>query len=73
MDERLPARSQETPGPASGADAIQLTLSRADLELIRTALEYLRSTLGREEADELDAVHELLARLRPATDERSVA
>ena len=65
--------SHETAGHAPGPDTIQLTLSPAELELIRTALDFLRSTLGREEADELDAVQRLLARLPPASEERSVA
>ena len=72
MDE-TPGGSHDTAGHASGADDIQLTLSPAELELIRTALDFLRSTLGREEADELDAVQRLLARLQPGSEERSVA
>lgn len=40
-----------------------LELTPAELELIRTALRLLASTLGREEADELAEVQRLLARL----------
>ncbi len=37
--------------------------SRAELEILRTALRLLASTLGREEADELAEVQRLLTRL----------
>jgi hypothetical protein len=73
MDETLAGGSHEPAGHAAGPDMVQLTLAPAELELIRTALDFLRSTLGREEADELDAVQRLLARLPPASEERSVA
>jgi hypothetical protein len=48
-------------GSAEGT--VRLTVSEDELELIRTALRMLQSTLGREEADELEDVKELLARL----------
>jgi hypothetical protein len=44
---------------------VQLIITTDELELVRAALEYLRQTLGREEAEELDAVQRLLARLPP--------
>jgi|DewCreStandDraft_2_1066082.scaffolds.fasta_scaffold57280_1 hypothetical protein len=47
-------------------DRLTLELSRAELELIRTALRLLASTLGREEADELEEVQRLLSRLEGA-------
>jgi hypothetical protein len=40
-----------------------IVLSDPELELLRTALRLLISTLGREEADELRAAQVLLARL----------
>jgi hypothetical protein len=43
--------------------AIELKLTRAEIELIRTSLGHLEATLGREEAEELEAVQALLARL----------
>ena len=46
-----------------------LTLTPPEIDLIRTALEMLEDTLGREEADELGEVQGLLRRLpqtRPA-------
>lgn len=46
-----------------GASTRSLELSTAELDLIRTALRLLESTLSREEADELDEVQALLARL----------
>lgn len=42
---------------------ITVELSRAELEILRTALRLLASTLGREEADELAEVQRLLVRL----------
>lgn len=44
-------------------DRTTVELTSAELELIRTALRLLASTLGREEADELAEVQRLLARL----------
>ncbi len=42
-----------------------IVLSPGELDLVRTALRLLESTLGREEADELEAVQALLHRLPP--------
>jgi hypothetical protein len=41
----------------------RLDLSQEELELLRTALEMLEDTLGREEAEELGEVQSLLRRL----------
>jgi hypothetical protein len=46
-----------------GQQEISLDLNASELGLVRTALELLLSTLGKEEADELRAVEELLAKL----------
>jgi Thiolase, N-terminal domain len=43
-----------------------IELSASEIALVRTALQFLLSTLGREEADELDAVQALLAKLEPS-------
>jgi hypothetical protein len=40
-----------------------VTLTASEIDLIRTALEMLEDTLGREEADELGEVQGLLRRL----------
>ena len=45
------------------AGGIRLDLTRSELALVRTALELLEDTLGREEAKELDEVQAILARL----------
>jgi hypothetical protein len=45
------------------APTVSLELSVSEVELMRTALEMLEDTLGREEADELEEVQELLKRL----------
>ena len=45
------------------SQTIQLRLTASELRLLRTALEMLEDTLGREEADELEDVQALLARL----------
>ena len=42
---------------------IALELTPAELELVRTALAHLEATLGREEADELDQIQAILARI----------
>lgn len=44
-------------------DRATVELSASELELVLTALRFLASTLGREEADELVNVQALLARL----------
>jgi hypothetical protein len=51
---------------ASGG-SVRLDLSPSEAELLTTALKLLESTLGREEADELEEVQALLARLRSAS------
>jgi hypothetical protein len=43
-----------------------LRLSPSETGLVRSALRFLMSTLGRDEADELAAVKELLRRLEEA-------
>jgi hypothetical protein len=54
----------DTPATAATTQpAIQLDLAPDELELVRTALRLLLSTLSREEADEMDEVRALLARL----------
>jgi hypothetical protein len=44
----------------------RLDLSPSEVGIIRTALEMLEDTLGRDEADELEEVQALLERLRSA-------
>ena len=46
-------------------DAITLELNRDDFQLVLTSLRVLLSTLGREEADELEQVRALIERLEP--------
>ena len=46
---------------------VQLSFTAEELQLVRTALGFLLSTLGREEADELAAVQAILARIDDAT------
>ena len=46
--------------------AIRLELTPDEVQLLRTALELLEDTLGREEADELKEVQALLAHLPKA-------
>lgn len=46
---------------------IRLDLTPSEVSLIRTALELLEDTLGREEADELEEVQAILARLPRGT------
>jgi hypothetical protein len=43
--------------------AMRIELSSEELELVRTALRLLLSTLGHEEAEELEEVRALLGRL----------
>ena len=43
--------------------AVRLDLTMNELGLVKTALQLLLSTLGREEADELEEVRALLGRL----------
>ena len=44
-------------------ETTQLDLTPSEVGLVRTALEMLEDTLGREEADELEEVQALLRRL----------
>ena len=53
----------DMPAPESAEVAHEVELSRQDVALIRTSLGTLLSTLGREEADEIDQIQALLARL----------
>jgi len=52
--------------PDANVGNVSLDLSPGEAELLRTALKLLESTLGREEAEELDEVQALLARLAAA-------
>jgi hypothetical protein len=45
------------------AGAVRVDLSTDELQLVKTALRLLLSTLGREEAEELEEVRALLLRL----------
>jgi hypothetical protein len=55
------ARDRTTGRQAGASRSIDFTAS--ELDLVRTALRLLESTLGHEEADELEDVQSLLARL----------
>lgn len=44
-------------------EKLVLTLTTEEFDLVRTALQLLRSTLGRQEAEELEEVRALLTRL----------
>jgi hypothetical protein len=48
------------------AGTLRLDLTASEVALIRTALELLEDTLGREEADELAEVQAILRRLPSA-------
>ena len=50
----------------SDSGKVSLELSAEELALVTTALRLLLSTLGREEAEELEEVRSLLARLASA-------
>jgi hypothetical protein len=45
-------------------EAIDLHLTTKEVDLLRTGLEMLEDTFGHEEADELEEVQALLAKLR---------
>jgi hypothetical protein len=63
-------RDRDGAGKArEGEGEVELQLDRAELDLLRSALRYLESTLGREEADELKQVQDLEARLDRAARE----
>jgi hypothetical protein len=51
---------------SAGGDRATVELNASELELVLTALRFLASTLGREEADELAKVQALIARLEDA-------
>ena len=51
-------------------DQVTLELTPSELALVRTALRLLLSTLGREEAEELEEVRDLLGRM-PGPSRRS--
>jgi hypothetical protein len=50
-----------------GVASVRLDLDPDELQLLRTALELLEDTLGREEAEELAQVQAILARIRSAS------
>jgi hypothetical protein len=50
----------------NAAPEVEVRLSPAEIELMRTALKLLRSILGHDQADELAAVKALLERLPAA-------
>lgn len=52
--------------PRPADRTLTFELSSDEAELVRTALRLLESTLGREEADELEEVQALLSRLGAA-------
>ena len=54
----------EVPAPAPAETVLRLTPEEA--ALLRTALQMLHATLGREEAEELAQVSALLRKLEPA-------
>jgi hypothetical protein len=53
-------------GARDGSQHVQLTLSADELALLRSAVKYLESTLGREEASELEEVQALAQKLELA-------
>jgi hypothetical protein len=52
---------ETTPAPE-----VEVRLSPADIAVMRTALQLLLATLGRDEADEIGAIQALLRRLATA-------
>jgi hypothetical protein len=62
VDERMSDSSRPMP-EADGSAAIELHLTVKDVALLRTGLEMLEDTFGHEEAEELEEVQALLARL----------
>jgi hypothetical protein len=65
--------SEPTPDPAGAQVSTVIELTPSELALVRTALGLLRSTLGREEAEELAEVQALLARLPGAGPSQGLA
>ncbi len=57
----------------SPAAAVSVTLDPDELELLRTAVRLLESTLGRDQADELRDVKELLHKLEASPSGRQAA
>jgi len=55
--------SEPAPDPTGAQSTMVIELTSNELALVRTALGLLRSTLGREEAEELAEVQALLIRL----------
>jgi hypothetical protein len=53
----------DSPGSESAEVAYEVELSPQELALIRMSLRLLLSTLGREEADEIEEIKAVLARL----------
>jgi hypothetical protein len=53
---------EQTSFPAPGTAMTTIELSASQVQLVRTALEMLEDTLGREEAEELAEVQAILAR-----------
>jgi hypothetical protein len=62
VDERMTDSSSPMP-EADESAAIELHLTVKDVALLRTGLEMLEDTFGHEEAEELEEVQALLARL----------
>jgi hypothetical protein len=62
VDERMSDSAGAMP-EADDTAAIELHLTVDDVALLRTGLEMLEDTFGHEEADELEEVQALLARL----------
>ena len=57
---RAPARSRSN---AAATGTVQLSLTAAEVELVRNALKFMEDTYGHEEADQLEQVQALLAKL----------
>jgi hypothetical protein len=65
--------SESAPDAAGAQVTTVIELTPNELALVRTALGLLRSTLGREEAEELAEVQALLARLPGAGTSQGLA
>ncbi len=62
MEERS-SEPRETMADAAEGGPIELRLSATEIGLLRTGLEMLEDTFGHEEAEELEEVQALLAKL----------